>query len=69
MAEPPSEEIIGQQRSRNPLKLDVSKERMEPAMVSGLESNPYIIPLQAAGDAVGKKKVKYAYDQGAMFKN
>jgi len=68
-AEPPSEEIIGAQRPRNPLRLDVSKERMEPAMVSGLETNPYIIPLQKGADAVGQKKVKYGYDQSPMFTN
>ena len=68
MAETPSEEIIGQQRPRNPLRLDIGKERMEPAMVSSLESNPYIIPLHKVGDAVGQKKMKYGNDQSAMFK-
>lgn len=69
IAQPPGEEIIGDQRPRNPLKLDVSRERMDPSMVSGLETNPYTIPLHKAGNAVGKKKVKYGYDQAPMFKN
>lgn len=68
MAETPSEEIIGMQRPRNPLRLDIGKERMEPAMVSSLESNPYIIPLHKAGNAVGQKKMKYGNNQSAMFK-
>jgi hypothetical protein len=42
---PPSEGEIGILRPRAVLKLDVSRERMEPAIVGGLESNPYIIPL------------------------
>ena len=67
-AEPPSDEIIGIQRPRNPLKLDVSKERMEPAMVSGLETNPYVIPIHAASKSVADKKVKYGNNQSAMFK-
>jgi len=65
-AEPPSEEIIGMQRPRNALKLDVSRERMEPAMVSSLESNPYIVPLHSTAKKVDGKKVTYGYNQSAM---
>ena len=40
-----SEANIGLMRPRTVLKLDVSRERMEPGVVEGLESNPYVIPL------------------------
>jgi len=45
MAVTPSEGEIGIMRPRTVLKMDVSRERMEPAIVNGLETNPYIIPL------------------------
>ena len=56
---PPSEEAIGMMRPRAVLKLDVSSERMEPAIVAGLETNPYIIPLHSTADKVEKKQVRY----------
>ena len=56
---PPSEEAIGMLRPRAVLKLDVSSERMEPAVVSGLETNPYVIPLHSTADKVAKKQVRY----------
>ena len=56
---PPSEESIGMLRPRAVLKLDVSSERMEPAVVSGLETNPYVIPLHSTADKVAKKQVRY----------
>ena len=58
LGEPPSEEAIGVLRPRAILKLDVSAERMEPAMVAGLETNPYIIPLHstAAKLSAGQKR-------------
>lgn len=66
-AEPPSDDIIGLQRPRNPLKLDVSKERMDPAMVSGLESNPYVIPLHTASKKIAAKDISYGQNQSARF--
>ena len=56
---PPSEEAIGMMRPRAVLKLDVSSERMEPVVVSGLETNPYVIPLQSTAAKVAKKQVRY----------
>ena len=56
---PPSEEAIGAMRPRAVLKLDVSSERMEPVVVSGLETNPYVIPLHSTADKVAKKQVRY----------
>jgi hypothetical protein len=44
-AEPATSNLIGAQRPRAILKLDVSATRNEPIMVSSLESNPYVIPL------------------------
>lgn len=49
LSKPPSEGEIGLMRPRTVLKLDVSRERMEPAVVGGLESNPYVIPLHGPG--------------------
>ena len=43
--EPTSIDVIGSQRPRNVLKLDVASTRMEPLMVASLENNPYVIPL------------------------
>jgi len=43
--EPTSTEVIGLQRPRAVLKMDVASERCEPVMVSSLEANPYVIPL------------------------
>lgn len=44
-AEPASTDMIGAQRPRAVLKLDISATRAEPLMVSALEKNPYVIPL------------------------
>lgn len=38
-------EVIGSQRPRAALKLDISAIRNEPVVVSSLESNPYVLPL------------------------
>ena len=43
--EPTSSDVIGVQRPRAVLKLDISATRAEPLMVSSLEKNPYVIPL------------------------
>ena len=61
LGEPPSQEEIGMLRPRAVLKLDVSSERMEPAMVSGLETNPYVIPLHSTAEKVSKKQ--YVFDK------
>jgi hypothetical protein len=47
-AEPTSADMIGAQRPRAVLKLDISATRAEPLMVSALEKNPYVIPLHRA---------------------
>jgi len=47
-SEPTSAEVIGVQRPRTVLKLDVSAIRNEPVMVAALERNPYVIPLHRA---------------------
>lgn len=44
-AEAATANLIGAQRPRSVLKLDVSAVRNEPIVVSSLESNPYVIPL------------------------
>lgn len=44
-AEPTGAEVIGIQRPRAALKLDVSAVRNEPVFISSLEENPYVIPL------------------------
>jgi hypothetical protein len=44
-AETPGYEVLGVQRPRAALKLDISAQRNEPAVVSALEENPYVIPL------------------------
>lgn len=44
-AEPATANLIGAQRPRAILKLDVSAIRNEPVIVSSLEANPYVIPL------------------------
>jgi hypothetical protein len=48
----PSESSIGAQRPRAILKLDVSAERNHPAVIAGLESNPYVIPLHAVSKKI-----------------
>jgi hypothetical protein len=47
-AETPGREVLGVQRPRAALKLDVSAVRNEPVVVSSLEDNPYVIPLHKA---------------------
>lgn len=54
-AETSSLESIGIQRPRAALKLDIAAERNQPAFVSALERNPYVIPLHAAAH-VGAEK-------------
>lgn len=44
-SEPTSAEVLGEQRPRSILKLDVSAERNEPVMVASLKKNPYAISL------------------------
>lgn len=44
-AEPATANLIGAQRPRAILKLDVAAVRNEPVVVSSLESNPYVKPL------------------------
>lgn len=69
MGMPPSDSIIGQQRPRVTLKLDVSKDRMEPAMIAGLETNPYTIPLHKTGEEIANKKVVFDTHQSATIKS
>lgn len=45
---PTTADMLGAQRPRPVLKLDVSAIRNEPIMVKSLESNPYVIPLHKA---------------------
>jgi hypothetical protein len=52
VAEPATANLIGAQRPRSILKLDVAAVRNEPVIVSSLEANPYVIPLHKAA-AVG----------------
>jgi hypothetical protein len=46
-AETTGVEVLGMQRPRAALKLDVSAERNQYDVVSSLETNPYVIPLHA----------------------
>jgi len=55
--EPSSVEVLGAQRPRTVLKLDVSAIRNEPIMVQSLESNPYVIPLHKAARVGGKNSI------------
>lgn len=55
--EPTSTDVIGLQRPRAVLKLDVSAIRNEPVMVSSLEQNPYVIPLQRAAMVGGANAI------------
>jgi predicted nucleotidyltransferase len=50
-AETPGQEVLGIQRPRAALKLDISAQRNEPEVVSALEENPYVIPLHRAQKA------------------
>lgn len=51
---PASKEVLGVQRPRTVLKLDVSAVRNEPIFVQSLETNPYVIPLHKAALVGGK---------------
>jgi hypothetical protein len=53
-AESATADLIGAQRPRAILKLDVSAIRNEPVVVSSLESNPYVIPLHKVAAVGGK---------------
>jgi hypothetical protein len=44
-AETPGREVLGIQRPRAALKLDVSAVRNQPDVIASLEDNPYVIPL------------------------
>lgn len=52
----PNETNIGAMRPRAVLKLDVSAERNQPVVVSGLESNPYVIPLHSVSQKIADGK-------------
>ena len=54
---PSSTGIIGIQRPRAVLKLDITATRNEPVTVSSLESNPYVIPLHKAARVGGKNTI------------
>jgi hypothetical protein len=53
-SEPTGAEVIGIQRPRAALKLDISAIRNEPIMVASLEENPYVIPLHKAAKVGGQ---------------
>jgi len=55
--EPTTADILGIQRPRTVLKLDVSAIRNEPVMVSSLEKNPYVIPLHRSALVGGKNAI------------
>jgi hypothetical protein len=54
---PSSKEVLGVQRPRSVLKLDVSAVRNEPIYVQSLEANPYVIPLHKAALVGGKNAI------------
>ena len=56
-SEPTSAEVIGIQRPRTVLKLDVSAVRNEPIMVAALERNPYVIPLHRSAMVGGANAI------------
>jgi hypothetical protein len=56
-AESATANLIGAQRPRAILKLDVSAIRNEPVVVSSLESNPYVIPLHKTAAVGGKNAI------------
>jgi hypothetical protein len=64
---PPSDDIIGKMKPRVVLKMDVSKDRMEPAIISGLETNPYVIPLHKTPKAIDDGKTLYAKNLAASI--
>ena len=54
---PSSSEVLGIQRPRTVLKLDVSAVRNAPIFVSALEENPYVIPLHKSALVGGKNAI------------
>jgi hypothetical protein len=54
---PSSKEVLGVQRPRTILKLDVSAVRNAPIFVSSLEDNPYVIPLHKSALVGGKHAI------------
>ena len=54
---PSSTQVIGIQRPRTVLKLDIDAERNEPATISSLENNPYVIPLTRSAKVGGKHSI------------
>jgi len=54
---PTSKEVIGLQRPRTVLKLDISAIRNEPVTVAALERNPYVIPLHRAALVGGRDAI------------
>jgi hypothetical protein len=55
--DPTTVDVIGLQRPRAVLKLDVTAIRNEPIMVSSLESNPYVIPLHKVAAVGGRNSI------------
>ena len=56
-SEPTTGVVLGVQRPRTVLKLDVSAIRNEPVIVSSLEANPYVIPLHRSAKVGGKNAI------------
>ncbi len=56
-SEPTGAEVIGIQRPRAALKLDISAIRNEPIVVSSLEENPYVIPLHKVAKIGGQNAI------------
>jgi len=54
---PSSTEVLGIQRPRTVLKLDVSAVRNAPIFVSALEENPYVIPLHKSALVGGRNAI------------
>jgi hypothetical protein len=54
---PTSRNVIGLQRPRTVLKLDISAIRNEPVTVAALERNPYVIPLHRAAMVGGRDTI------------
>ena len=56
-SEPTTKDVIGMQRPRAVLKLDITATRNEPITVAALESNPYVIPLQKIASVGGQYSI------------
>ena len=56
-SEPTTGDVLGIQRPRTVLKLDISAIRNEPVIVSSLEANPYVIPLHRSALVGGKNAI------------